>query len=302
MHNEPHVTILLATYNGAQYLSEQLNSIVQQTHKHRELVASDDGSTDLTLEILRQYPIKIHYGKQQGYAANFLYLIDLVDDSSDYYAFADQDDFWESDKLQRALEALKEIPNEQPALYCGRTLLVDEQLTPLGLSPLFKKPSGFLNALVQNIGGGNTMVFNRAAFLLLCQTQNQHTIVAHDWWAYLLVSGAGGRVIYDPTPALRYRQHQDNLIGSNVSWLARFYRIRMLFQGRWKSWINQNNKSLLEVSHLLTSEHRQQLEQFESARHQRFFPRIISILSLGIYRQTYFGQLGLIIGTLFKKI
>ena len=148
MHNEPHVTILLATYNGAQYLSEQLNSIVQQTHKHREIVASDDGSTDLTLDILRQYSLQIHQGPGLGVAANFFHLIDNVDETSDYYAFADQDDVWELDKLQRSIEFLETVNKNEPALYCGRTILVDAMLNPIAHSPLFKKPSGFLNALV----------------------------------------------------------------------------------------------------------------------------------------------------------
>jgi glycosyltransferase involved in cell wall biosynthesis len=302
MDNLPLITILLATYNGQRHLVEQLDSIFQQTHQHLKVVASDDGSTDRTLEILQQYPIQIHAGPGQGFAANFLYLIELVDDSSDYYAFSDQDDVWDLDKLQRSIDFLASIKQTEPALYCGRTLFVNENLECIRPSPLFKKPSGFLNALVQNIAGGNTMVFNRAAFNLLRQTKNKAAIVSHDWWAYILISGAGGHVFYDPIPSLRYRQHQNNLIGSNHSWLDRFYRIRSLFQGQHKARTDKNNQNLLDVAHLLTVEHQHQLETFERVRRSWIIPRIINLMRLGLYRQTIFGQIGLVVAAFFNKL
>lgn len=283
-------------------MNEQLNSILQQTHVHLNIVASDDGSTDRTLDILKQYLLEIHQGPRQGVAANFLSLIDKVDEKSDYYAFADQDDVWLQDKLQRAIELFETVDQTQPVLYCGRTLLVDDHLNPIGHSPLFQKPTGFLNALVQNIGGGNTMVFNKAALKLLRRTENKHLVVAHDWWTYLLISGGGGQVFYDTNPFIYYRQHGKNVVGSNNSWLARLHRIRMLFKGRLKSWITQNTMNLREVSDLLTIEHRQALEAFEKARRSWLIPRYLKIRQLGIYRQTYFGQLGLMIGVIFNKI
>ncbi|MDX2346887.1 MAG: glycosyltransferase family 2 protein [Legionella sp.] len=299
--NKQHVTILLATYNGERHIKEQLNSITKQTHPYITTIASDDGSTDKTLDILQDYSIKTHKGPEQGFAANFFNLIEQADKTSDYYAFCDQDDVWDPNKIERAVNWFATINPHTAALYCTRTLLVDEQLNPLGHSPLFKKTPHFLNALVQNVGGGNTMVFNQAACKLICQTGKHHDLFAHDWWAYLLISGAGGPVFYDPTPSLRYRQHQGNLIGNNLSWRARYGRIRMLFQGNLKAWITQNNKNLLAVSHLLTPEHRQQLETFELSRHRGLFRRVFSILRLGIHRQTKLTQIGLLVGTVFNK-
>ena len=299
---EPLVTILLATYNGERYLAEQLDSIVWQTHTNWTILASDDGSNDQTLKILREYAITNVNGPRKGFAANFFSLIKQADSNSDYYAFSDQDDVWDPDKLERAIRWLKTVPNNEPALYCGRTLLVDEYLKPFGYSPLFAKPPGFLNALVQNIGGGNTMVFNRAAFNLLRQTQHSYAIVSHDWWAYLLISGAGGHIFYDPKSCISYRQHQANLVGCNSSWISRYYRMRMVFQGRLKSWIDRNNKHLYAVEQLLIPENKHQLEQFNAARHSRLFSRLIKIRQQGIYRQTYLGQLGLLIAAVFNKL
>jgi glycosyltransferase involved in cell wall biosynthesis len=302
MPNRPEVTVLLATYNGERYLVEQLDSIIQQKNTDVKIIVSDDGSTDQTLNILKDYPIEIHQGPKNGFAANFFHLFQKADESSEYYAFSDQDDLWELDKLQRATEWLATIASDKPALYCARTLLVDEQLTPLGHSPLFKKTPGFLNALVQNIAGGNTMVFNQAAYKLLRQTSNKHGVFAHDWWAYLLISGAGGAIFYDPIPSLHYRQHQANLLGNNMSFRARYDRVRMLFQGHLKQWITKNNNNLLDVAHLLTPQHRRQLELFESSRHRWLAPRLINMLRLGIHRQTRLTQIGLLLGIACNKI
>ena len=295
------VSILLATYNGELHLKEQLDSIIQKTHKHWTIIASDDGSSDRTISILKEYKVQVYNGPHQGFAANFLSLIMETDTDSDYYAFADQDDVWDLNKLNRAIAWLDTIPKDIPTLYCGRTHFVDEQLTSIGYSTLFKKNPGFKNALTQNIGGGNTMVFNKAALMLLRQTKNHNDIVSHDWWAYLLVSGAGGEVYYDVQPYIFYRQHNANLVGGNSNWLARMHRIGMLFKGRLKQWISLNNKSLFALSHLLTTENKLTLEQFEIARRSWLGLRLIKLMQLGIYRQTTFGQLGLMIGALFNK-
>jgi glycosyltransferase involved in cell wall biosynthesis len=296
------VSVLLATYNGEVYLQEQLDSILNQTHPDINIIASDDGSTDTTLKILKSHNIQTHKGPCQGFTANFFNLITKAPDDSAYYAFSDQDDVWESNKLQRAIDALEALDTSKPALYCSRTALVDAHLAPMGYSPLFKKKPHFLNALVQNIAGGNTMVFNQAGLKLLRQTKNPEKIAAHDWWTYLLITGAGGTIIYDSIPSILYRQHPNNLIGNNMSYQARYHRLRLLFQGRLKTWINQNNQNLLDVLHLLTPEHQAQLKAFEHNRPRSLLPRLINLFKLGIYRQTVLGQIGLLFGIGFNKI
>jgi len=301
MH-ESHVTILMATYNGESFLVEQLNSIINQTHKNWTIIASDDGSNDNTVSILKKYGLEIHHSQRQGFAANFLSLISKARTDSSYYAFADQDDVWDINKLSRALTKLSSIPKGTPALYCGRTHLVDKNLMNQGYSTLFKKAPSFKNALVQSIAGGNTMVLNSEALALLKQTPNYNSIVAHDWWAYLLISGAGGSVHYDDTPYIHYRQHHGNLAGSNVSWLARLHRIRMLFKGQLKDWIDLNNNNLLAISHLLTPENKLILDHFQEIRRSRFIFKPIKMALCGIYRQTFYEQIGLITGAFFNKI
>ena len=157
-------------------------------------------------------------GPGQGFAQNFLALLRQAGPLVPYAAFCDQDDVWLRHKLARALAHLRTVPRGLPGLYAGRTMICDDDLKPLRASPLFKHPPRFENALVQSIGGGNTMVMNRAALDLLQDTAGQAKgIVSHDWWAYQLIAGAGGVVIYDRMPTVLYRQHSGNLVGASDS-------------------------------------------------------------------------------------
>ena len=306
---QPKVAILLCTYRGQHYLAEQLDSLSAQTHSNWEVWASDDGSDDDTLAILevyqQQWPkgcLSVHSGPAEGFAANFLSLTCKANIKADFYAYSDQDDVWEADKLERAVRWLETISPNIPALYCGRTRLVDANNKEIGLSPHFSKPPSFGNALMQNIGGGNTMVFNNAARKILCEAGEYISVVTHDWWAYIVVSGCGGNVFYDSTPTLRYRQHDGNLVGMNVTWGGRFKRIRMLLQGQFRIWNDSNIAALNNLKDRLTPENRKILNQFACARQMSLFQRLINLKRCGIYRQTFLGNLGLVVAAVLGKI
>ncbi|MFW0758501.1 glycosyltransferase family 2 protein [Pseudomonas sp. H11T01] len=303
------VAILMCTYNGGSFLAEQLASFQRQIHRNWTVYASDDGSQDETLDLLQASStqwglgrLQIVEGPRRGFVANFLSLTCRADISADFYAWADQDDVWKEGKLQKALAWLTTVPRHIPALYCGRTELIGESGVPFGYSPKFSLAPHFSNALVQNIGGGNTMVFNQAARELLQEAGDNLVVPSHDWWAYLLVSGAGGIVHYDPIPTVLYRQHDENLVGTNSSWFARVKRVRMTFQGRFYEWTTQNIHALETMRHRLSQEHQAKLAQFKAARGQKFLLRILGFQRAGLYRQTLFGNLGLILATLLKKI
>lgn len=305
----PSIGILLCTYHGQHYLAEQLESIAAQTYPNWKLWVSDDGSQDDTHAVLERYRekwgaerISILRGPGKGFVANFLALVCDAGVKADFYAFADQDDIWEADKLQRAVGRLRVIPKAQPSLYCSRTRLVDAGNRDIGFSPLFRKPPGFANALVQNIGGGNTMVFNHAARLLLCEAGADVSVVTHDWWTYLVVSGCGGAVIYDSYPSLRYRQHNGNLIGMNSSWMARLMRYRLLFKGQFRRWNDENIRALHRLAPRLTPQNRAVLSQFMRARNRWLVPRLVGMKRAGVYRQTVLGNIGLFAGALARKI
>ena len=304
------VAILLCTYNGEQYIRQQLDSILHQQHTHIELWVSDDGSTDKTLAIINEYvalmqprQLRIKIGPCKGsFSDNFLSLTVNPEIDAEYYAYADQDDIWDPNKLTRAVAHLQRLPSDVPAMYCSRTLLVDASNREIGISPLFTKYPCFANALVQNIGGGNTMVMNKAARTLLLIAGNELNIVSHDWWAYIVVTACGGNVFYDSKPTLRYRQHHANVVGMNSTWRARLRRIRLLFKGKFRLWNDAHICALSRFNHLLTPCSQRTLERFAKARNCSLFPRLWGLARSGVYRQTLLGNLGLMAASIFKKL
>lgn len=303
------VAILLCTYHGQHYLAEQLASFSAQTHSDWEVFASDDGSIDDTHQILLDHQaqwgtgrLSIHFGPQEGFAANFLSLTCNAAIDADFYAYSDQDDIWEADKLERAVAWLKTVPSDVPALYCSRTRLVDENNATIGVSPLFTKPPCFANALMQNVGGGNTMVFNNAARHLLREAGEKAAVVTHDWWAYIVVSGCGGQVFYDAYPSVRYRQHDGNLVGMNSSWSARAKRLRMLFCGQYRLWNDSNIEALQRLHARLTPQSRATLESFALSRSRSLIKRLAYLRQSGVHRQTLASNIALYVAAVFGKV
>lgn len=303
------VAILMGTYNGENFLNTQLNSFLNQTHSNWQLCASDDGSKDSTLAILSafqkehgEHRLSIYTGLRKGFCANFLSLVCNNHITANYYAYSDQDDLWESNKLQRAIDALNFIDKETPALYCARTAFVNNEHQLLGYSKKFTKKPSFKNALVQCIAGGNTMVFNDAARKLLQKASVNCNVHSHDWWSYLVISGGDGVVIYDDYISLQYRQHGNNQVGMNTTFFAKLFRLRQIFQGDFKDWNNRNVNALLLMQENLSEKNKKTLDDFIHARNGRLFSRLRYFLKSGIYRQTVVGNIGLVIAVFFKKI
>jgi glycosyltransferase involved in cell wall biosynthesis len=309
MHVLPSVAILLCTYQGVKYLAEQLDSYSVQTHTNIQVWASDDGSTDGTLDILNTYQkkwpigrLQVISGPSQGYATNFLSLNSNEDIQADFYAFSDQDDIWHADKVERAVKWLQSIPKDRPALYCSRTILVDEKNRVIGSSQYFRRPPSFSNALVQNIAGGNTMVFNNAARNLLIESTMNASVVIHDWCLYLLVSGCGGEIFYDSNPSLRYRQHGTNNVGANFGWRSKLKRIGMIISGQLIRWNDSNIALMKNMENKMSVESKTTLDIFSKARSEYVFKRIINIRRSGIYRQTLYGNIGIYVSAIFGKV
>ena len=305
---QPRVAILLGTKDGAAFLGDQLRSFADQSHTNWFLAVSDDGSGDATIEMIARFGekhpqrVQVRAGPQRGVTANFLSLATDPAIAADFFAFSDQDDIWHPDKLSRALAVLADAPKGAPALYCSRTELMTEDGRSCGLSPLFRRAPSFRNALVQNLGGGNTMVFNRAAKQLV-EAAGAQDVVLHDWWLYQLVSGAGGAVFYDSRPTLKYRQHPDNLIGSNQGGQARLLRIRLMLGGRFRDWNTTNIAALRRLpADLLTPANRRVLDLFAAARSAALPRRLAGFWRSGVYRQTLLGNLGLLAAAVIRRI
>jgi glycosyltransferase involved in cell wall biosynthesis len=303
------VAILLCTHNGARFLPAQLSSIAKQKFTNWRLHVSDDGSTDSTLAILAQHqdrlgtaPVAIRNGPLQGFVRNFLSLACDPTIPGDYFAYADQDDIWEPEKLARGVAWLDNRPPGVPAMFCSRTRLIDEDDHECGWSPLFQRPPSFRNALVQSIAGGNTIVFNQATRSLLTACYGFAPLPSHDWWTYLLTTAAGGDVHYDPEPLVRYRVHQKNVVGSNVGLSKRAHRLLMLTRGRFEHWTDLNIAALEPFRKRMTEENRALFDLFCESRKRGFIGRQIGFLKTGVHRQTLLDNLGLIVAVWANKI
>jgi glycosyltransferase involved in cell wall biosynthesis len=304
-----NVAILMSTFNGAKFLSEQLDSLANQNHENWILYVRDDGSADKTLEILNEYERKwgskkiiIFAGSNIGFSKSFLTLACDKSIKADYYAFCDQDDIWLPEKLTKAINLIQITKgNENAFLYCGRSHYVSEKLQPCGQSPLFIFPPNFRNALVQSIAGGNTMVFNQKTKNML-ENIGLVDVPSHDWWLYILISGIDGVVFYDQNPYLLYRQHSQALVGGNVGLSRKLKRIFFLFQGRFRQWNSMNIEALNTSSCLLSTSNLKLLELFTKLRKSKLKDRLRLLQICGLYRQTRDGTISLYIAAIFGKI
>jgi glycosyltransferase involved in cell wall biosynthesis len=231
----PRVAVLLSTYNGERYLTEQLDSLHRQSYKNFDLYVRDDGSSDSTLNILRMFaaeiPIKaIESGANVGVVRSFFNLLESAGDHYDFYAFCDQDDVWHEDKLKCAVELLGRSNQAIPQLYCCRLEYVSSTLEHLAYSRIPKK-IGLGNAIVENVVTGCTAVFNANARYLVMNHKPQGALM-HDWWMYLLIS-VFGEVIYDSRVLIKYRQHSSNTVGAATTfWDDYQRRFKRFFSNR----------------------------------------------------------------------
>lgn len=304
----PKVAILLATRNGAAFLAEQLTSFRAQTYSNWELLVSDDGSTDATIDILNGFArsvsqkVQVRPGPQLGFWQNFVSLVRSDDMEGDLFAYSDQDDIWFAEKLAKAVAWFEGLRDNRPALYFTRTELIQSDGTAAGFSPLFTRAPSFRNALVQNIGGGNTMVFNRAALQALRATPVDAALISHDWWTYQVITGIGGAVHYDVWPSLKYRQHGENLVGSNIGLRARLIRLLAFAGGRVVMWNSVNLAVLCRMRHLLTSENAFVLDCFVRARQASLPARLYFLWKSRVYRQSTVENIGLFAGALLGRL
>lgn len=294
------IAILLAAKDGANYLEQQLQSLRDQTVDGADVFVAEDGSTDDTPGILKRWAalwdkgrFEIGPGPGTGSAADaFRHLVLTAPVDHDHVAFADQDDIWLPEKLRAASTRLASHA-DQPAVYCSRTKLIDAAGTTIGNSRIFRKPPAFRNALVQSIAGGNTMVMNRAAFAVLKESMRRGPVVAHDWWTYQIVTGAGGSMLYQREPDTLYRQHASNVVGSNIGPVAALRRVNMVLKGRMRRWNDANIASLEQCRDLLTDDAIDALNEFSAARRGDVLNRLQHLAKAKVYRQTVRGRLSL---------
>lgn len=216
------VHIVMAAYNGEKYIREQLDSLLAQTYKNITIEVCDDGSTDATASIIREYEsrderVKLHANRQnKGYVKNFLEGIRRC--QAPYVMLCDQDDIWQDDKVEQTLHAMqqteKEMPGKPVLIFTDAICFDSETGKELGLfhemAHLDVKKVDTAHLFMENKCIGCTMMMNRAILPYLEELPAE--IRVHDWWLALICSHFGA-IRYVPQVTLRYRQHEGNQIG-----------------------------------------------------------------------------------------
>ena len=305
----PSVAILMCTYNGEDFLEEQLDSIETQDYKNWTLFVNDDGSKDATLKILKAYQKKwgakklhIRRGPKKGFCQNFLQIICDKKINADLYFLSDQDDVWMPHKLSHTLQKIAKLDAAKPLLYCARTTYVSSDGKKiLGQSDLFLKPPSVRNAIVQSIAGGNTMAFNNR-LKDRARKNPRAEVVSHDWWLYILNELKGGQTLYDAESTILYRQHSHSLIGANTGFIAKLRRLRMLLGGTYRRYNTMHLEAFNKLSIDTVKTNIDLIDQFLIMRDKSLHVRWQMIKSLGIYRQTWDGHLALYLGAVLRKL
>ena len=176
MENEK-VTILMSSYNGEKYITEQIESLVQQTYPNIQILIRDDGSSDNTINIIKKFQekynnIKLIEGENLGFINSFFELL-KISEKSDYYAYCDQDDVWMKDKIERAVSFLKKEPKEIPLLYFSNSDYYDTDMNFLATAER-EKIYNFRNSLVECVTQGMTMVINETTRNTIVENKPEH--------------------------------------------------------------------------------------------------------------------------------
>lgn len=276
------IAVLMSTYNGEEYIRQQIDSILaQQCACEFELLVRDDGSVDGTKQILEEYreqgKLKWYCGKNLGPAKSFL---DLVRRSPgyDYYAFSDQDDYWNPDKLEMAVSTLR--GESENCVYFANAQLVDENLKSFGRTVYEKQPRTDFTT-VSCAGGilGCTVVFDKCVSKLIQEKPLPDRVCMHDYFVSELCLATGGKLVYDNRVCMRYRQHRANVLGVPHSFAGRIKnRTRLVLRSEKVSVAEQANELLNLYGEMIPLENQQWLQKL-AAYNRNFLSRAQMALS-----------------------
>ena len=296
------IAILLATYNGEEYLRQLLDSLFAQQEKDWDLIISDDCSEDSTPSILHEYAerfpnrvILLTNKTPSGSSKNNFFSLMKRADGYDYLMFCDQDDVWKPDKVGNTLRAMMKLENEEKSVPClvhTDLTVVDADLSIMSKSFIQSSlldPSrcALKQLVIQNVVTGCTMMINASLREKALQQANINYIRMHDAWCALWAA-AVGRIDFIPEQTIYYRQHGTNVIGAKDVGSLR-YVLRYMCKGQ------QNHQALVDAEKqagaflavaesCLNEEQKQLLRDYSTLRQKRKFERIKVIIKYGIWK------------------
>jgi len=297
------VDILLSTYNGEAYIKDQLDSIFDQSYKNIRVVVRDDGSCDRTLEIVKEYDVEIleayeNLGAKMSFAALLEYA--LNSSNSKYFMFADQDDVWSSDKVQKSIDRIKEFEKENtksmPLLIHSNLRVVDENLKIMDssfwhYSQIDPAKNSFNRLLLQNTVTGCTMLINRELAYLALPIAPE--AIMHDWWI-ALVAAKFGKIVALKESTMDYRQHSSNDTGAKGFTLG--YIVQKALSSEPISKYQHQAKAFLEhYQAKLDSSTQEMLLAFSKIEQYSRIQKIVLLFKYGFFKQGAIRNLGLML-------
>lgn len=231
------VVVVISTYNGSKNIIRQLDSIFNQDDVDVSVFIRDDHSTDDTVNIVEEYRQKNGYkidivrGENEGYAKSFWDALRHAPLAS-YYAFSDQDDVWEKDKLYKCLQVIKNDVNIPQLAYCRMTR-TDLFLNPLDEQVEVLRPEQLNRKLVltQTYNYGAATVFNYAARKLICRHFPKSGKVPHDAWTGILCFWFG-KIHFVNEPLYSWVRYESSVTGEGTKLSGIKFRIKETLAGR----------------------------------------------------------------------
>ncbi|WP_411822909.1 glycosyltransferase family 2 protein [Leptospira sp. 'Mane'] len=300
-----NVYIILSTFNGEKFLEEQLLSLKNQSIPFHLLVR-DDGSSDRTSDILSIWKDKLTMkfvpGKNVGVIASFGLLLQEIPKDANYIFFCDQDDVWESDKLEKSIHLMKKAESEygkdKPFLFHSDLSVINDE-SKLTFKSFWKfqninwRLGHRLNRLImQNTVTGCTSMINSALLRLVEEIPSGAKM--HDWWL-ALVACSFGKIITTEEPLIRYRIHQNNVVGGKSISVQRVFKTLIGFITYIRKWKLENKTRVVQVESFyslyqssLPMKEKEILERFISVSKFPFLKRKIFQCRYGFFQQGWY--------------
>ncbi|HFI0120871.1 TPA: glycosyltransferase family 2 protein [Streptococcus suis] len=290
------VNILMSTYNGQQFLAEQIRSIQDQTYTDWTLLIRDDGSSDKTKEILQDFAsqdsriclIDVEKTENLGVVNSFYRLLHY--EKADYYFFSDQDDVWLPDKVELSLQEAQSYPTDQPLMVYMDLTVVDQNLRVMKES-MIRSQSHHANTqlvqeLTENTVTGGVAMINHSLAGLWSGTED---ILMHDWYLALLAS-AFGKLVFIDRPGELYRQHADNVLGARTlsKRFKKWIRPHILFKVYWQLIKNSQKQASYLLDKPLSPEDRELVETFVTIMDKPMFERYWALKQFGLRKNKAF--------------
>jgi rhamnosyltransferase len=300
------VAVIMSTYNGKKYVKEQIDSVLNQEKVNVTIYIRDDGSIDDTLSLLKDYngnsEIKITAGDNLGFRKSFIKAL-LMAGKHDYYAFCDQDDYWEKEKLYEGCKKIIESDSNNACLYYSNLETCDEKLNNLGRTYLEKRNNSLYGIVMRRSIAGCTMIFNRKLCELLRKIDitDELLVYGHDAFVITTCFAVGGNVICDSRHFIKYRQHGNNTSGSHAGFKQRLEKeLSTIFRLKKLPHEPTIAESLLMQKNIDIAPESKQILNVISRCKKHFFTRLYVFFSpkfvTGDLRLTIWGKLIYLLG------